>query len=141
MPGRVGQPPVDLDRTAEVGRAGFVGGVVAQGDHQLGLQFLVHALCLAVQAGQLDAGALQGLEALRMHLAARPAASAVGLHAGRRQMVEDGFREDAAAAVGSTEEKDLHVLFLAMIIGDGAERLEPVPEPGSTPRPKWVDSR
>lgn len=63
---------------------------------------------LAGQPERRDTRLFQRFETQRVHFAFGLTTRAVGFHAVRRQMIEDRFTKDAAAAVGSAEKKDFH---------------------------------
>ena len=96
--GRVVDAPVAAEDRAEVGRAGFAGGVRADGEDEIGGDREVIP-GLAVVAGGGDAFPGEEGEGARMDLAGGFAACTHGPPAGGCEVVEGGFGEDGAAGV------------------------------------------
>src|SRR5690606_24936405 len=85
------QPPVSLQRRAEVQRTGLARSLVADGDDDIWRVVGEGVVALAAQTGDGNTGLLQCGEAARQYL---PLGKAPGTHrseACRRQMVEHGF--------------------------------------------------
>ena len=102
------QPPVGFDGRAEIHRARLGGGLVADGNDNIRRVVFKGVIALAAQAVNADAGFLQGHQAAGQHLAPGKAASTDGLEPLRRQMVEHGFGQDAATAIGGTHKQNAH---------------------------------
>lgn len=110
--GGIGQAPMGLQRCAEIQRAGFPRGGVANGDDDVRRCAFEGFAALAVQAVGGDAGLFEGRQAARMHPPAGLAAGAACLETRRGQVVEHGFGKNAAATVGRAHEQDSHGMLL-----------------------------
>jgi hypothetical protein len=110
--------PMRLQRRAEIHRAGFARGLVADGDDDVRRVAFESIVALAAQARRRyrPAATCSGCVA-----APGPGetAGAHRLETGRRQVVEQRFGQDAAAAVGRAHEQTR----MELLAGGGCQRL------------------
>lgn len=101
---RIGQAPMRRHRLPGPDRAGFVGGVIADREHEIKFGRAGHGKLIpgfAAKAGGGQAGFFDLLKRKWIGIAARCAASAVSLElsARRWQAVDDGLGHDAARGI------------------------------------------
>jgi hypothetical protein len=84
--------------------AGIPGGLVTYGDDNIRRQIFVDINGLTGESFAGKAKLFQRLQAERVDVSFRLATRAISFHPDGRQVIEHGFEEDAAAAVGRAEE-------------------------------------